>query len=186
MSLMDIENQYCARNYNPLPVVLARGRGAHVWDVAGRRYIDMLSAYSAASLGHCHPRIIATLTAQARRLAIPSRAYYNDRLGSFLKDVCKLTGFAEKLLPNAASAARIAASYSSEGLLWRAAKTPGSRNDGFFPSLSASLLVGGRGAVDLDERLLNSVMKGRIGWRIRPLGVDGSLMRPEKWKVWSL
>jgi ornithine--oxo-acid transaminase len=92
MKAIDLENRYSAHNYAPLPVVLARGQGAHLWDVAGRRYVDMMSAYSAASHGHGHPRILAALEAQARRLAVPSRAYYNDRLGPFLEEICKLTG----------------------------------------------------------------------------------------------
>jgi ornithine--oxo-acid transaminase len=85
-------SRYCARNYEPLPVVLARGEGAHLWDVEGRRYVDMMSAYSAVSLGHAHPRIIARLTEQARRLSVASRAYYDDRLGPFVEEVCKVTG----------------------------------------------------------------------------------------------
>jgi len=92
MNAIELETRYGAHNYAPLPVVLARGEGAHLWDTAGRRYIDMMSAYSAASLGHSHPRIVAALTAQARRLAVPSRAYYNDRLGPFLAELCRLTG----------------------------------------------------------------------------------------------
>ena len=92
MGPSDFESEYCAKNYDPLPVVLTRGAGAHLWDIEGRRYVDMMSAYSAISLGHAHPRIIAKLTEQARRLAVPSRAYYNDRLGPFLEEICKLTG----------------------------------------------------------------------------------------------
>ena len=92
MKAIDLENRYSAHNYAPLPVVLARGKGAHLWDTGGRRYVDMMSAYSAASHGHGHPRILAALTAQAERLAVPSRAYYNDRLGPFLEELCKLTG----------------------------------------------------------------------------------------------
>jgi ornithine--oxo-acid transaminase len=72
--------------------VLSRGKGAHLWDTAGRRYIDMMSAYSAASHGHAHPRILAVLEDQAHRLAVPSRAYYSDRLGPFLAEVTRLTG----------------------------------------------------------------------------------------------
>ncbi|MBI3434457.1 MAG: ornithine--oxo-acid transaminase [Proteobacteria bacterium] len=87
-----LEERYCARNYAPLPVVLARGQGAYLWDTQGRRYVDMMSAYSAASHGHAHPRILAVLAAQARRLAVPSRAYYNDQLGPFLKDLCTVSG----------------------------------------------------------------------------------------------
>jgi ornithine--oxo-acid transaminase len=89
---IELENRYSAHNYEPLPVVLAHGQGAYLWDTAGTRYVDMMSAYSAASHGHAHPRILAALTAQANRLAVPSRAYYNDRLGPFLQELCKLTG----------------------------------------------------------------------------------------------
>jgi ornithine--oxo-acid transaminase len=92
MKAIDLENRYSAHNYAPLPVVLARGKGAHLWDTAGRRYVDMMSAYSAASHGHGHPRILAALSAQAERLAVPSRAYYSDRLGPFLEEVCRLSG----------------------------------------------------------------------------------------------
>jgi ornithine--oxo-acid transaminase len=91
MKAIELETRYSAHNYEPLPVVLARGQGAHVWDVAGRRYVDMMSAYSAASHGHAHPRILAALTAQAKRLAVPSRAYYNERLGPFLEELCKVS-----------------------------------------------------------------------------------------------
>jgi ornithine--oxo-acid transaminase len=92
MNAIDLEARYCAHNYEPIPVVLSRGQGAHVWDTAGRRYVDMMSAYSAASHGHAHPRILAALEAQARRLAVPSRAFYNDRLGPFLAELCRITG----------------------------------------------------------------------------------------------
>jgi ornithine--oxo-acid transaminase len=92
MDAIELETRYGAHNYEPLRVVLARGEGAHLWDTDGRRYVDMMSAYSAASLGHSHPRILAVLEAQARRLAVPSRAYYNDRLGPFLAELCRLTG----------------------------------------------------------------------------------------------
>src|SRR5262249_27013224 len=91
MNAIELERRYSAHNYAPLPVVLARGKGAHLWDTAGRRYVDMMSAYSAASHGHGHPRILAALTAQAERLAVPSRAYYTDRLGPFLEELCTLT-----------------------------------------------------------------------------------------------
>src|SRR5712672_2458525 len=92
MNAMELEGRHSAHNYEPLPVVLARGQGAYVWDTSGRRYIDMRSAYSAVSHGHAHPRLVAALEAQARRLAVPSRAYYNDRLGPFLAELTRLTG----------------------------------------------------------------------------------------------
>ena len=93
MDFIALENRVSAPNYAPLPVVLARGEGSYLWDVDGRRYIDMMSAYSAVSLGHAHPRILAALTAQAQRLAVPSRAYYSDRLGPFLEELCRISGF---------------------------------------------------------------------------------------------
>jgi ornithine--oxo-acid transaminase len=92
MNFIELENRFSAKNYTPLPVVLARGEGAHLWDVDGKRYIDMMSAYSAVSHGHGHPRILAALTAQAQRLAVPSRAYYSDKLGAFLAELCHVTG----------------------------------------------------------------------------------------------
>jgi ornithine--oxo-acid transaminase len=92
MTPRELEIRYSAPNYNPLPVTLTRGAGAHLWDVDGRRYVDMMSAYSAASHGHSHPRILAVLAAQASRLAVPSRAYHNDQLGPFLEALCARTG----------------------------------------------------------------------------------------------
>ena len=93
MDFIALEDRVSAPNYAPLPVVLTRGEGSYLWDVDGRRYIDMMSAYSAVSLGHGHPRILAALTAQAQRLAVPSRAYYSDRLGPFLEELCRVSGF---------------------------------------------------------------------------------------------
>ncbi len=89
---IELEKRYCAQNYAPLPVVLVRGEGVYVWDDEGTRYLDMMSAYSAISLGHCHPRIVRVLEKQAGRLGVVSRAFYTDNLGSFLKRVCELTG----------------------------------------------------------------------------------------------
>jgi ornithine--oxo-acid transaminase len=100
MDFIALENRVSAPNYAPLPVVLTRGEGSYLWDVDGRRYVDMMSAYSAVSLGHAHPRILAALTAQAQRLAVPSRAYYSDRLGPFLEELCRVSGFAAALPMN--------------------------------------------------------------------------------------
>jgi ornithine--oxo-acid transaminase len=93
MDFIALENRVSARNYAPLPVVLTRGQGSYLWDADGKRYIDMMSAYSAVSVGHAHPRILAALTGQAQRLAVPSRAYYSDRLGPFLEELCRVSGF---------------------------------------------------------------------------------------------
>ena len=97
---MELEARYCAHNYEPLPVTLARGEGAYLWDSSGRRYVDMMSAYSAASHGHAHPRVLAALADQARRLAVPSRAYYNDRLGPFVAELCRVSALAMALPMN--------------------------------------------------------------------------------------
>lgn len=94
------ESLYGAHNYAPLPVVLVRGEGVYVWDDAGKRYLDMMSAYSAVSHGHCHPKLVQALQAQAGRLAIVSRAFYSDKLGSLLEYVCGLTGFEQGLPMN--------------------------------------------------------------------------------------
>src|SRR5438270_815827 len=91
-SPMAVEREYGAHNYEPLPVVLVRGKGVHLWDDHGRRYIDMMSAYSAVSHGHAHPRILDALQTQAETLAVTSRAYYNDQLPFFLKRLCEITG----------------------------------------------------------------------------------------------
>ncbi len=86
--LMDKESHYCAHNYLPLPVVLERGEGIYLYDVTGKRYIDMMSAYSAVSHGHCHPRMVRTASEQLRKLCITSRAYYSESLGRFLEKLC--------------------------------------------------------------------------------------------------
>jgi len=89
---IELEDKYCAHNYHPLPVVLVRGEGVHVWDDAGNKYLDMMSAYSAVSHGHAHPKLVKALTEQAGKLAICSRAFHSEKLGAFLKRVCAMTG----------------------------------------------------------------------------------------------
>ena len=96
--LMEMESQYGAHNYHPLPVVLAKGEGVYVWDVEGKKYYDFLSAYSAVNQGHCHPKIIGALTQQAQTLTLTSRAFYNDSLGLYEKYVTDFFGF-DKVLP---------------------------------------------------------------------------------------
>ena len=96
--LNSLESRYGATNYRPLPVTVVRGEGAYVWDEDGRRYLDLLGAYSSASFGHCHPRLVAAMTQQAKRLDTISRAYFTDRLGPFLARACELTGM-EAALP---------------------------------------------------------------------------------------
>lgn len=91
LAIIELEKQYGANNYAPLPVVLTRGEGIYVWDINGKRYIDMMSAYSALNHGHCHPRLVKKLINQAQQLAVTSRAYYTDKLGIFLKRLCEIT-----------------------------------------------------------------------------------------------
>ena len=79
-----------AHNYAPVPVVLSRGKGVHVWDVDGKQYLDFLAAYSAVNQGHCHPRIVNALTEQASKLTLTSRAFYNDSLFEFVEKATKV------------------------------------------------------------------------------------------------
>ena len=95
-----LESRYCAHNYHPLPVVLVRGEGVYVWDDGGNCYLDMMSAYSAVSHGHCHPRLVAALVDQAQQLGVVSRAFYSDGLAPFLQYACELTGQAMALPMN--------------------------------------------------------------------------------------
>ncbi len=91
-SRIELEQRYCAQNYLPLPVVLVRGEGVYVWDDAGNKYLDMMSAYSAVSHGHANPRLVKVVQEQVAQLNIVSRAYHTDKLGPFLERVCELTG----------------------------------------------------------------------------------------------
>lgn len=96
--LIDLEDKHGAHNYHPLPVVLTKGEGVYVWDVEGKRYYDFLSAYSAVNQGHCHPKIVQALVAQAQTLALTSRAFHNDVLGHYEKYITSIFGF-DKVLP---------------------------------------------------------------------------------------
>lgn len=95
---MQLEDRYGAHNYHPIPVVISRGKGVHVWDLEGKQYFDFLSAYSAVNQGHCHPKIIATLVEQAEKLTLTSRAFYNDALGTYEKFITEYFGY-DRVLP---------------------------------------------------------------------------------------
>lgn len=95
---IETEEKYGAHNYHPLPVVLSRGEGVHVWDVDGKKYFDFLSAYSAVNQGHCHPKIIEALNDQASKLTLTSRAFHNDILGEYERFITSLFGY-DKVLP---------------------------------------------------------------------------------------
>ncbi len=96
--LIEVEEKYGAHNYHPLPIVIKEGKGIFVWDVDGKKYYDFLSAYSAINQGHCHPKIIDALIAQAQKLTLTSRAFHNDQLGLYEKYVAELFGY-DKVLP---------------------------------------------------------------------------------------
>jgi ornithine--oxo-acid transaminase len=96
--LVDLEDKHGAHNYHPVPVVIEKGLGVHVWDVDGKQYYDFLSAYSAVNQGHCHPKITNTLIEQSQKLALTSRAFYNSVLGEYEKYMTGVFGY-DKLLP---------------------------------------------------------------------------------------
>jgi ornithine--oxo-acid transaminase len=95
---LELEEQYGAHNYHPLPVVLEKGEGVYVWDVDGKRYYDFLSGYSAVNQGHCHPKIIAAFMLQAQQLTLTSRAFYNNALGEYAEFITSYFGY-DKVLP---------------------------------------------------------------------------------------
>jgi ornithine--oxo-acid transaminase len=102
---IELEDKYGAHNYHPLPVVLSKGEGVYLWDVEGKRYFDFLSAYSAVNQGHCHPRIINAMIAQAKELTLTSRAFYNDKLGVAEKYICETFGYDKALFMNSGAEA---------------------------------------------------------------------------------
>ena len=97
-SPIELESRFGANTYHPLPVLLTRGEGVYLFDAQGKRYLDMMSAYSAVSFGHSHPVLVRALTEQAQRLAVTSRAFHTDRLGPFLQTLCRITGM-DRALP---------------------------------------------------------------------------------------
>ena len=97
-NFLELENQFSAHNYHPLPVVLSKGQGVYVWDVDGKKYYDFLSGYSALNQGHCHPKIIASLILQAQKLTLTSRAFHNDQFGEYARFITDYFGY-ERVLP---------------------------------------------------------------------------------------
>jgi ornithine--oxo-acid transaminase len=102
---IDLEDRFGAHNYHPIPVVLDRGEGIHLWDLEGRHYYDFLSAYSAVNQGHCHPRIIQALITQAQKLTLTSRAFYNSRLGECEQYIAEYFGYDKVLMMNSGAEA---------------------------------------------------------------------------------
>jgi ornithine--oxo-acid transaminase len=102
---IELAEKYAAHNYHPLPVVIERAQGVWVWDPEGRKYMDMLAAYSAVNQGHCHPRIVAALREQAGRVTLTSRAFHNDQFGPLCRLLCEMAGFEKALLMNSGAEA---------------------------------------------------------------------------------
>jgi len=100
-----LEDLYSAHNYHPLDVVVNRAKGIWVWDVEGKKYLDFLSAYSAVNQGHCHPRIVKVLENQSKKLTLTSRAFRNDQLPLFAKELCEFAGYEMLLLMNSGAEA---------------------------------------------------------------------------------
>jgi ornithine--oxo-acid transaminase len=98
LSFIELEDQFSAHNYHPLPVILSRGLGVYVWDVDGKKYYDFLSGYSALNQGHCHPKIISSLIRQAQRLTLTSRAFHNDQFAEYSRYITSYFGY-DKVLP---------------------------------------------------------------------------------------
>ena len=126
---IDLEHEFGAHNYHPLPVVLSRGEGVFLWDVEGKRYYDFLSAYSAVNQGHCHPRLVKALKDQADQLTLTSRAFYNDQLGPFEKYISEYFDYDKVLMANSGVEAVESAiklcrrwGYDKKGLTDQAAK----------------------------------------------------------------
>jgi len=124
MTPVELENKYGAHNYHPLPVMITRGKGIYVWDEKNKKYMDMMSAYSALSHGHCHPRLVEALTHQAKTVAVVSRAFYSETLGKFLQKACELTGMSRALPMNSGAEAVETALKAARKWAYKVKKVP--------------------------------------------------------------
>ncbi|MDX2163854.1 MAG: ornithine--oxo-acid transaminase [Gammaproteobacteria bacterium] len=124
MTPVELENKYGAHNYHPLPVMITLGEGIYVWDENNKRYMDMMSAYSAISHGHCHPRLVEVLTHQAKTVAVVSRAFYSETLGKFLQKACELTGMPRALPMNSGAEAVETALKAARKWAYKVKKVP--------------------------------------------------------------
>lgn len=124
---ISLEERFAAHNYHPLPVVLTRGSGAHVYDVEGRRYLDCLAAYSAVNQGHNHPRIVRAMIEQLERLALTSRAFHNDRFGPFCEKLSRISGYERVLMMNTGAEAVETAIKAARRHAYRSRGVPADR-----------------------------------------------------------
>ena len=196
--------RYSAHNYEPLPVVLERGEGCWVWDVEGRKYLDMLASYSALNQGHRHPRILAALEAQAARLTLTSRAFHNDQMGPFLRELCEATGFDVALPMNTGAEAVETAIKAARKWGYRKKGVPEGRaeiiacennfhgrtttivgfssepsyRDGFGPFTPGFKLIPYSDEVALQEAIADHT----VGFLVEPLqGEGGVVVPPDGW-----
>jgi ornithine--oxo-acid transaminase len=195
-------NKYSANNYHPLPVVIKRGKGVWVWDVTGKRYLDMLSAYSALNQGHCHPKVVKVVKEQAGRLTLTSRAFHNDQIGMFLEKLCKLSGY-EKALPMNSGAEAVETAvkvarkwgYYKKGVARNKAEIIVCRNnfhgrtttivgfsteaqyqDGFGPFTPGFKVIPYNDA----SALKKAITKNTVGFLFEPLQGEGGVLIPAK------
>jgi len=195
-------DKYSANNYHPLPVVIKRGKGVWVWDVTGKRYLDMLSAYSALNQGHCHPKLVKVIKEQAGRLTLTSRAFHNDRIGPFLEKLCKLSGY-EKALPMNSGAEAVETAikvarkwgYYKKGVAKNRAQIIVCRNnfhgrtttivgfstetqykDGFGPFTPGFKVIPYNDAAALKK----AITKNTVGFLFEPLQGEGGVLIPDR------
>ncbi len=201
--LIDLEDKYGAHNYHPLPVVLERGKGVHVWDVDGKQYFDFLSAYSAVNQGHSHPKITQALINQAQTLALTSRAFHNNILGEYEKFITQLFGF-DKVLPMNTGAEAVETAlklarkwgYEKKGVAENAAKIivcdgnfhgrtisiisassdPDSRG-GFGPYTPGFVSIAYNNVNALAEALLDKTV---VGFMVEPIQGEAGVMVPDE------
>lgn len=201
--LMDLEERYGAHNYHPLPVVLDRGKGVHVWDVEGKLYYDFLSAYSAVNQGHCHPKIVEALTRQASRLTLTSRAFYNSQLGLYEEYITQLFGY-DRMIPmntgveGGETAVKLCRrwGYEVKGIAENQAKIIFAKNNfwgrtiaaissstdpvsrrGFGPFLPGSVLIPYNNLQALEEALQDPNV---AGFMVEPIQGEAGVIVPDK------
>jgi len=195
-------DKYSANNYHPLPVVLKKGKGVWVWDVSGKRYLDMLSAYSALNQGHCHPKVARAAKDQIDRLTLTSRAFHNDQIGPFLEKLCKLSGY-DKALPMNSGAEAVETAikvcrkwgYHKKGVARNQAEIIVCRNnfhgrtttivgfstepqyqDGFGPFTPGFKVIPYNDA----GALRKAITKNTVGFLFEPLQGEGGVLIPDR------
>tara|TARA_B100000683_G_scaffold220345_1_gene217156 strand:+ start:185 stop:1441 length:1257 start_codon:yes stop_codon:yes gene_type:complete len=199
---MAIENKYGAHNYHPLPVVLNKGKGVHLWDIEGNKYFDFLSAYSAVNQGHCHPKIIDALNDQSNILTLTSRAFHNDVLGTYEKFITEVFGY-EKVLPmntgveGGETANKLARKWGylkkgipeneaiilfAKGNFWGRTLAAISSSDdplsytGFGPYMPGYKLINYNDLVDLENHLQN---KNVCAFMVEPIQGEAGVVMPD-------